>query len=58
MTFTPRPGEIFPLVYSVAQGLVVAATTIVGAAGMASIYCELRTIKEGVSPDQLASVFS
>jgi hypothetical protein len=30
---------------------------VLGAAGAASIYYELRTTKEGVAPDQLASVF-
>jgi len=32
-------------------------TSMIGSAGVASIYYELRQIKEGVGADQLASVF-
>ncbi len=33
------------------------AESLVGAAGVASIYYELRSIKDGVGPSALASVF-
>ena len=32
-------------------------TTLIGAAGTASVYYELRFIKEGIGPNALASVF-
>lgn len=43
-------------------GIVVSAVvqvlqTLIGAAGSASIYYELRSIKEGIGPDELAAVF-
>ncbi len=39
------------------SALVQAIQTLLGAAGSASIYYELRSIKEGVGPEQLAAVF-
>jgi len=39
-------------------GLVRAVLGLIGAAGIASIYYELRLVKEGVGPEQLAAVFS
>jgi hypothetical protein len=39
------------------SSLVNAAQYVLLAAGAASIYYELRTSKEGVAPEQLASVF-
>ena len=33
------------------------ATALVGSAGVASVYYELRSIKDGVGADQLAAVF-
>jgi hypothetical protein len=38
-------------------GVVRGAETLIGAAGVASIYYELRSIKEGVGPEALAAVF-
>lgn len=32
-------------------------TSVIGAAGVAALYYELRSVKEGVGPEQLASVF-
>lgn len=46
-----------PVVYVVFQTLVRIATAVVGATGSAAIYYELRVAKEGVGPEQLASVF-
>jgi hypothetical protein len=40
-----------------AQPLVSVATSLVGAAGVASIYYELRSGREGVGPEALAAVF-
>ncbi len=39
-------------------GLVRAVLGLIGAAGIASIYYELRLVKEGVGPEQLAAVFA
>lgn len=55
-------GEHSPITATVVLATLLSALTsgvqgIVGAAGAASIYYELRTTKEGVAPDQLASVF-
>lgn len=41
------------LLSSLSSGL----QSVIGAAGVSSIYYELRTTKEGVAPDQLAAVF-
>jgi hypothetical protein len=38
--------------------LVRIALDLIGAAGVASIYYELRLVKEGVGPEQLAAVFA
>jgi MFS family permease len=46
-----------PAVSVVVLGLVRGAETLIGAAGVASIYYELRSIKEGVGPEALAAVF-
>ncbi|HEX8471429.1 MAG TPA: hypothetical protein VF633_09975 [Brevundimonas sp.] len=45
------------LVALVFTPMVNTVTAVLSAAGVASIYYELRTAKEGVSPDQLASAF-
>ena len=34
-----------------------AVNNMIGATGSASLYCELRTIKEGATSDELAKVF-
>jgi hypothetical protein len=39
------------------QGIVNVISTTIGATGTASVYYELRSIKEGIGPEQLASVF-
>lgn len=45
-------------IYWLANMLLQIVTNLVGAVGIASIYYELRTIKEGVGPEQLAAVFA
>jgi hypothetical protein len=47
----------FPLAQTVATFIAQTLTAMVGAAGIASIYYELRVIKEGVGAKQLAAVF-
>jgi hypothetical protein len=39
------------------NGIVNVLTTTIMAAGVAAIYYELRSIKEGIGPEQLAAVF-
>ena len=47
-------GVIYPLVITaIAQ----AGSQLLSSAGVSSIYYELRSIREGVSPEALASVF-
>jgi hypothetical protein len=41
----------------IANAILGLVLSVVGAAGLASIYVELRSMKEGVGPEQLASVF-
>ena len=41
----------------VAQPLLNVATSLIGAAGVASIYYELRSSREGIGPEALAAVF-
>ncbi|HEY3889957.1 MAG TPA: glycerophosphoryl diester phosphodiesterase membrane domain-containing protein [Caulobacteraceae bacterium] len=41
----------------VAQPLLSVATSLIGAAGVASIYYELRSTREGIGPEALAAVF-
>ena len=57
--------ELFPRtisapnpVYWIASVIVGIVLAIVSATGIASVYYELRTIKEGVGPEQLAEVFA
>lgn len=45
------------ITYAVLEGVVAVFTSTVSAAGIASIYYELRWIKEGIGPEQLAAVF-
>jgi len=42
---------------AVIEPLVTAATTLVAAVGVASIYYELRSAREGIGPEALAAVF-
>ena len=46
-----------PVASMIVLGLVRGAETLIWAAGVASIYSELRAIKEGVGPEALAAVF-
>jgi len=46
------------LVFVALSGIVRAVLGLIGAAGVASIYYELRLVKEGVGPEQLAAVFA
>lgn len=45
------------IVYALVQGFVQTLTTVVSAVGIASIYYELRYLKEGLGAETLASVF-
>lgn len=51
------PSTAMTIVQVVVSPLVGALSAMIGASGVAAIYTELRTIKEGVVPEQLASVF-
>jgi hypothetical protein len=46
------------ITFMVLTGLVRAVLGLIDAAGVASIYYELRMVKEGVGPEQLAAVFA
>ncbi len=49
-----------PVVAGIEAGLISllqGVSSLIGAAGLAALYCELRAIKEGVGPQTLASVF-
>ena len=47
----------FSILYVLVDGAVRSMTSLVGSIGIACIYYELRTSKEGIGPQQLASVF-
>ena len=47
----------FPIAYFAYSGVISAVSSMVGAAGAATIYYQLRAIKEGIAPEQLAAVF-
>lgn len=49
--------EAATVVYAVASGAVRAVTSVASASITASLYYELRCAKEGIGPEQLASVF-
>ena len=49
-------GGIAPL-YFIVDGVIRTFTTVISATGVACLYYELRSSKEGIGPDQLASVF-
>jgi hypothetical protein len=49
--------RVVSLPQAIIMGLVQGVQTLVGSAGAASIYYELRSAKEGVGPEHLASVF-
>lgn len=54
---TGSPGS-FSLAFVVLQAIQRTLQSLFSATGIASIYYELRTVKEGVGPEQLASVFA
>jgi hypothetical protein len=47
----------FPIAFYVYSGVIQAIQSLVGAAGAATIYYQLRAMKEGIAPEQLAAVF-
>ncbi|MBX3479114.1 MAG: hypothetical protein KF842_01850 [Caulobacter sp.] len=51
------PSTAMTIVQVVVSPLIGSLSAMIGASGVAAIYTELRTIKEGVVPEQLASVF-
>ncbi|MBI1407100.1 MAG: hypothetical protein GC145_13360 [Caulobacter sp.] len=51
------PSTAMTIVQVVISPIVGAVSAMLGASGVAAIYSELRTIKEGVVPEQLTSVF-
>jgi hypothetical protein len=55
-TRPPVPAA-FPIGYFVYAGVIRALEAMVGGAGVATIYYQLRAIKEGIAPEQLAAVF-
>ena len=46
-----------PVAYLLFNTLIGVITSVIAATGVACIYYELRTAKEGIGPEQLASVF-
>ena len=50
-------GTVNVIIYSLIQALVAAATILMSSAGVASLYYELRGVKEGGFKDNLAAVF-
>jgi hypothetical protein len=58
MELVSRTLPVPNLAYSVAAIIVGVILAVISATGIASVYYELRTIKEGVGPEQLASVFA
>ena len=61
LSILPTPAQnILPAfgLYWIATALLRTLTAAIGAVGAASIYYELRMIKEGVGPEQLAAVFA
>jgi len=53
----PGPPTSLPIFYFLYQGVVRGLESMVGAAGAAAVYYQLRVIKEGVGAEQLAAVF-
>jgi hypothetical protein len=60
LSIFPAPHSPFPLnsAFWIASTIVKIVTTSIAAVLAASIYYELRTIKEGIGPEQLAAVFA
>jgi hypothetical protein len=57
-SFVPTDPFHAPLAYLVVSGILRIVLALITATGVASIYYELRLVKEGVGPEQLAAVFS
>jgi hypothetical protein len=57
MLYGAGHGEIMIVAFG-ADALITVITTLIAATGVASTYYELRTVKEGIVPEQLAAVFS
>ena len=57
VTTTTQNLQTAIIIRLVANGLIQTMTALVSAAGVASIYYELRSIKDGVGAEQLAAVF-
>lgn len=55
---TASPGDALLVEEFAADALITIVTTLIAATGVASTYYELRTVKEGIGPEQLAAVFS
>jgi hypothetical protein len=55
---TPALGSPLWLGLVIVQPLVNAAIALVAAAGIASLYYELRTVKDGAGADDLAAAFA
>jgi hypothetical protein len=52
----PQPGSL-NIAYLIFESVIRGITTVISATGVACVYYELRTSKEGLGPEQLASVF-
>jgi hypothetical protein len=53
----PTTPVAFPIAFYVYSGVIQAIQALVGGAGVATIYYQLRAMKEGIAPEQLAAVF-
>lgn len=60
LSFFPTPQQVIPEfgIYWIAATLLRVIVAAIAAVGIASIYYELRSMKEGVGPEQLAAVFA
>jgi hypothetical protein len=58
LAMIPRAGEAYTLLYLVVTLLIQIVLGLLNAVGTTSIYYELRLVKEGVGPEQLAAVFA
>jgi hypothetical protein len=56
--FAPENGYENPLLSGAVQALISTLMGLVGAAMLASLYVELRTVKEGATTDSLAAIFA
>jgi uncharacterized membrane protein len=58
LSFVTVAGEQVTVVFIVLTSIVRITSSLIGATLAASIYYELRVIKEGIGPEQLAAIFS